>query len=96
MGRVKGKIVGHRRVELRKGAHVEGDLSTQALVIEEGVFFQGLCQMTAAGQTSITPSAAQTSVAPSSRESRAIPAGTEQPKPYAQDLYSGTTTKSSN
>lgn len=45
MGRVRGKVVGHRRVELRKGAHVEGDLTTQSLVIEEGVFFQGFSQM---------------------------------------------------
>jgi cytoskeletal protein CcmA (bactofilin family) len=46
MGRVEGKIVGHRRIELRKGAHVEGDLVSKSLVIEEGVFFQGLAQMT--------------------------------------------------
>jgi cytoskeletal protein CcmA (bactofilin family) len=45
MGRVRGKVTGHRRVELRKGAHVEGDLTTQSLVIEEGVFFQGFSQM---------------------------------------------------
>jgi cytoskeletal protein CcmA (bactofilin family) len=45
MGRVRGKVTGHRRIELRKGAHVEGDLTTQALVIEEGVFFQGFAQM---------------------------------------------------
>ena len=45
MGRVRGKVTGHRRIELRKGAHVEGDLTTQALVIEEGVFFQGFSQM---------------------------------------------------
>jgi len=45
MGRVRGKVTGHRRVELRKGAHMEGDLTTQALVIEEGVFFQGFSQM---------------------------------------------------
>lgn len=45
MGKVRGKVTGHRRVELRKGAHVEGDLTTQALVIEEGVFFQGQSHM---------------------------------------------------
>jgi cytoskeletal protein CcmA (bactofilin family) len=45
MGRVCGNIVGSRRIELRKGAHVEGDLSTQSLVIEEGVFFRGLSRM---------------------------------------------------
>jgi cytoskeletal protein CcmA (bactofilin family) len=46
MGHVEGRIVGHRRIELRKGAHVEGDLISKSLVIEEGVFFQGLAQMT--------------------------------------------------
>jgi cytoskeletal protein CcmA (bactofilin family) len=46
MGRVQGRVVGRKRIELRKGAHVEGDLVAQALVIEEGVFFQGLAQMT--------------------------------------------------
>jgi cytoskeletal protein CcmA (bactofilin family) len=46
MGRIQGKIVGRKRIELRKGAHVEGDLVAQSLVIEEGVFFQGLAQMT--------------------------------------------------
>ena len=50
MGKVNGKIVGRRRIELRKGARVEGDLSTQALVIEEGVFFQGQSQMNVQGE----------------------------------------------
>ena len=45
MGRLRGKVTGHRRIELRKGAHVEGDLTTQSLVIEEGVFYQGFSQM---------------------------------------------------
>lgn len=45
LGRVRGKVTGHRRIELRKGARMEGDLQTQSLVIEEGVYFQGLCQM---------------------------------------------------
>ena len=51
MGRLNGKIVGNRRIELRKGAHVEGDIATQSLVIEEGVFFQGLAQMNVPGTT---------------------------------------------
>jgi cytoskeletal protein CcmA (bactofilin family) len=45
MGHLTGKVRGLKRVELRKGAHVEGDLTTPALVIEEGVFFQGQSQM---------------------------------------------------
>lgn len=50
MGRLTGKVVGHQRIELRKGARVEGDLTTKALVIEEGVFFQGLSQMQTPGK----------------------------------------------
>lgn len=87
MGRVHGKVIGHRRVELRKGAHVEGDITTQALVIEEGVFFRGLCQMTAAGQAQ--PSAP-------GKDGRPPQAGPEPPKISGQNLYTGTTAKSSN
>lgn len=50
MGRVHGKISAVVRIELRKGAHVEGDLSTGAIVIEEGVFFQGGCRMSQDGR----------------------------------------------
>ncbi len=87
MGRVHGKVIGHRRVELRKGAHVEGDITTQALVIEEGVFFRGLCQMTPAGQS-------QPSMP--GKDGRPQQGGAEPPKVLGQSLYSGTTTKSSN
>lgn len=45
MGKVLGKISALKRIELRRGAHVEGDLSTPSLVIEEGVHFHGACQM---------------------------------------------------
>ena len=58
MGRVHGKITGHRRVELKKGAHVEGDLATQSLVIEEGVYFQGQAQMSPAGVPATAKAAA--------------------------------------
>ena len=59
MGKVWGKVVGHRRVELRKGARVEGDLTTQSLVIEEGVFFKGLSQMTAPGPAGVVSSGSE-------------------------------------
>ena len=49
MGQVSGKIIAHQRIELRRGAQVEGDLTTKALVIEEGVFFQGFSQMVGSG-----------------------------------------------
>ncbi|MBM3286502.1 MAG: polymer-forming cytoskeletal protein [Candidatus Eisenbacteria bacterium] len=71
MGEIHGKITGHKRIELRKGARLVGDISTQSLVIEEGVFFQGLCQMTeaTAGATAGPPGATQT------RDVKPAPAG---------------------
>ncbi len=44
-GHVTGNIVAGERVELRVGAHVEGDITTPALVLEEGVVFDGNCRM---------------------------------------------------
>ncbi len=55
MGQVTGKITGQSRIELRKGARVEGDLCTQALVIEEGVYFQGFAQMSTARSAPVAP-----------------------------------------
>jgi cytoskeletal protein CcmA (bactofilin family) len=45
MGSVEGTIRAHRRLELRKGAKVMGDISTPVLMIEEGVHFHGNCNM---------------------------------------------------
>jgi cytoskeletal protein CcmA (bactofilin family) len=44
-GKVYGNIVGKRKVVLESGAHVEGDVTTVSLIINEGVFFQGGCRM---------------------------------------------------
>jgi cytoskeletal protein CcmA (bactofilin family) len=44
-GKVYGNITGKRKVLLESGAHVEGDVTTVSLVINEGVFFQGGCRM---------------------------------------------------
>jgi len=86
MGRINGKILGHRRIELRKGAHVEGDITTQALVIEEGVFFQGLAQMNVPG-----------SGGGAQRESdREASQNVEGAKPLEKHLFSPTGSRSSN
>ena len=45
MGSVEGKIRALRRLELRKGARMIGDVATPVLLIEEGVFFQGTSNM---------------------------------------------------
>lgn len=86
MGRLNGKIVGHRRIELRKGAHVEGEITTQALVIEEGVFFQGLAQMNVPGSGGVA----------AKERDRGRSQGNDASKPPEQRLYSSTTSGSSN
>ena len=45
MGTVEGSIRVERRLELRKGARVVGDVTTPILVIEEGVHFHGSSNM---------------------------------------------------
>ena len=40
-GKVDGNITGHDRVELKKSAVINGDISTQRIVIEDGAFFKG-------------------------------------------------------
>ena len=44
-GKVQGTIVGEARVELQAGAHIEGDIQTKSLIVDEGVFFHGACKM---------------------------------------------------
>lgn len=45
-GRVNGNIVCSERLELRTGAHVVGDVVAPRLVVDDGVIFEGFCQMT--------------------------------------------------
>lgn len=47
-GRVKGNIAADERVELRRTAHVVGDITTPVMVLQEGVIFDGHCRMNAA------------------------------------------------
>jgi len=44
-GRFEGEVLGTERVELQKGARIEGDVLTRSFVIEPGVWFQGNCRM---------------------------------------------------
>lgn len=44
-GRVKGAIKAKERIEIFSKGRVIGSLSAPKLVIEEGAFFQGSCQM---------------------------------------------------
>jgi cytoskeletal protein CcmA (bactofilin family) len=44
-GKVFGNIKATSRIELQAGSHLEGDIVTKRLVIDEGVFFEGNCRM---------------------------------------------------
>ena len=44
-GVVEGSVIAEGRLELQSGAKVEGDIKAKKLVVEEGVFFQGFCNM---------------------------------------------------
>ena len=44
-GKLIGNIAAANKIELQSGSHVEGDIQTARLVIDEGVFFEGNCKM---------------------------------------------------
>ena len=44
-GKVVGNITATNKIELQSGSHIEGDITTHRLVIDEGVFFEGSCKM---------------------------------------------------
>jgi len=55
-GKLVGNISATNKIELQTGSHVEGDIQTARLVIDEGVFFEGNCKM---GQTAAGSSTSQ-------------------------------------
>lgn len=52
-GTVSGKIQAHQRVELLAGCKVHGTLVSPKVVIEEGAFFEGSCDMSAATKRAV-------------------------------------------
>ena len=44
-GQFYGDIDAENKIELQSGSHLEGDIKTKRLVIDEGVFFEGNCSM---------------------------------------------------
>ena len=46
-GTVSGHVRGRQRIEVLAGARVQGTLVSPKLVVEEGAFFQGDCDMSA-------------------------------------------------
>ena len=54
LGKVYGSIRALGTIELKAGAHVEGDVAAASVVMEPGVFFSGRCTMLENGPDSIT------------------------------------------
>jgi cytoskeletal protein CcmA (bactofilin family) len=55
-GKLVGNIVATSKIELQSGSHVEGDIQTARLVIDEGVFFEGNCKMGSSAGSSTSSS----------------------------------------
>jgi cytoskeletal protein CcmA (bactofilin family) len=47
-GSMKGNVEAAERLVLRKGAHLEGDVKTAGIVIEDGAYFKGGIDITGA------------------------------------------------
>ncbi len=77
-GKVDGNVRGSDRVELKKSAVLNGDISTQRIVIEDGAFFKGAIDIQKADkpETKVAAAAASTSSAPSYATPSATPAST--------------------
>ena len=54
---VLGRVVGNMRalgiIEMKAGAHVEGDVAATSVVMEPGVFFTGRCTMLESGSDGV-------------------------------------------
>jgi cytoskeletal protein CcmA (bactofilin family) len=62
-GQFFGDIIAENKIELQSGSHLEGDITTKRLVIDEGVFFEGKCSM-GAGHGASAPPSSSTGAAP--------------------------------
>jgi cytoskeletal protein CcmA (bactofilin family) len=76
-GKVIGNINATNKIELQSGSHIEGDIHTHRLVIDEGVFFEGSCKM---GGTPVEGDAGRTQqVAGTQTGVGVTPVGTNKP-----------------
>lgn len=54
---IEGRVVGNVRalgvIEMKAGAHVEGDVAAMSVVMEPGVFFTGRCTMLDTGSEAV-------------------------------------------
>jgi cytoskeletal protein CcmA (bactofilin family) len=53
-GKIQGSIRALGVVELRAGAHVEGDVAAASVIMEPGVYFNGRCTMLENGPDAVT------------------------------------------
>jgi len=44
-GTIRGTVRAEQQLELQSGSRLEGDIYTNSLIIEDGVFFEGQCRM---------------------------------------------------
>lgn len=54
-GAVSGRVQGRQKIELLAGSKVQATLVSPRLVIEEGAFFQGECDMGSASKAAVVP-----------------------------------------
>jgi cytoskeletal protein CcmA (bactofilin family) len=66
-GTVSGRVHGRQKIELLAGAKVQGTLVSPKLVIEEGAFFEGTCDMNAAAKRAVLPMPARVAGGPEGR-----------------------------
>jgi cytoskeletal protein CcmA (bactofilin family) len=52
-GRIQGNVRALGVVEMKSGAHVEGDVAAMSVVMEPGVFFTGRCTMLETGSEAV-------------------------------------------
>ena len=64
-GQLFGNITAENKIELQSGSHVEGDIKTKRLVIDEGVFFEGNCSMGSNQRKGAVPGAPVVTPSPS-------------------------------
>ncbi len=77
-GQLFGNISAESKIELQSGSHIEGDIRTKRLVVDEGVFFEGNCSMGGGKAASATAgvTARSTEHAPSSSSPSPVPTET--------------------
>jgi cytoskeletal protein CcmA (bactofilin family) len=66
-GTVSGRIQGRQKIELLAGAKVHGTLVSPKLVIEDGAFFEGTCDMSAAAKRAVLAMPARVGGGPEGR-----------------------------